>query len=336
MRIGQQGRRAVLLGTVLAGMSRADAGAQPIAGGRPIRLIVPFPPGGAIDILGRLLADRLTPVLGQSVVIENRSGAGGMIGGEAIAKAAPDGTTIGIVGVAVLCAAQFLYNRLPFNPQADLAPVTQISDGARLCVVNAETAAKRGWTDFRALIAWARANPEGVSMASSGVGTSSHLTIAAVNEAAGVRILHVPYRGGGPAINDLVAGRIDMMFDSPPALMPLIERGAVKPLAVSTRGRQFFVPDVPGMGEFADIGLGGLDVDTWNAVMAPAGTPATIIARLAEAVRIAAIRSDLTERLRPLGFRTVLSETPEALANLIRDDTPRWQRIVHASGAKLD
>ncbi len=173
-------------------------------------------------------------------------------------------------------------------------------------------------------------------MASSGVGTSSHLTIAAVNEAAGVQILHVPYRGGGPAINDLVAGRIDMMFDSPPGLMPLIERGAAKPLAVSTRGRQFFAPDVPGMGEFDDIGLGDLDVDTWNAVMVPAGTPAPIIAHLAQAIRVAAAQSDITEALRPLGFRTVLSDTPEALAKLIRDDAPRWQRIVHSSGVKLD
>ncbi|WP_458098407.1 Bug family tripartite tricarboxylate transporter substrate binding protein [Roseomonas sp. WA12] len=142
MMSGQHGRRSVLLGSVLAGMSSADVGAQPIAGGRPIRLIVPFLPGGAIDTLGRLLADRLMPVLGQSVVVENRSGAGGIIGSDAIAKAAPDGTTVGIVGVAVLCAAQFLYSRLPFNPQADLAPVTQISDGSRLCVVNAQTAAR--------------------------------------------------------------------------------------------------------------------------------------------------------------------------------------------------
>jgi tripartite-type tricarboxylate transporter receptor subunit TctC len=334
--VGKQGRRAILVGSVLAGAIATGAGAQPIAGGRPVRLIVPFPPGGAIDILGRLLADRLGPVLGQSVVIENRSGAGGMIGSDAIAKAPPDGTTIGIVGVAVLCAAEFLYTRLPFNPKTELAPVTQITDGARLCVVNAETAARRGWTDFRALITWAKAHPDEVSMASSGVGTSSHLTIAAVNQAAGVRILHVPYRGGGPAINDLVAGRIDMMFDSPPALMPLLERGAVKALAVSTRSRQFFVPDVPGMGEFADLGLGELDVDTWNAVMAPAGTPAPVIARLAEAIRIAATQSDLTERLRPLGFRTVLSDSPEVLARLIREDTPRWQNIVQASGAKLD
>ena len=173
-------------------------------------------------------------------------------------------------------------------------------------------------------------------MASSGVGTSSHLTIAAVNQAARVRILHVPYRGGEQAINDLVAGRIDMMFDSSPALMPLLERGAVKALAVSTRSRQFFVPDVPGMGGFADLGLGDLDADTWNAVMAPAGTPASVISRLAEAVRTAVTQTDLAERLRPLGFRAVLSEPPEAMARLIREDTPRWQNIVQASGVTLD
>ena len=329
-------RRTFLASSLLASCVTMEAGAQPIAGGRAMRLIVPFPPGGAIDILGRLLADRMAPVLGQSVVIENRSGAGGIIGSDAIAKAPADGTTIGIVGVAVLCAAEFLYTRMPFNPRTELAPITQITDGARLCVVNSETAARRGWTDFRALIAWARAHPDEVSMASSGVGTSSHLTIAAVNQAARVRILHVPYRGGGPAINDLVTGRIDMMFDSPPALMPLLERGAVKALAVSTRSRQFFLPDVPGMGEFADLGLGDLDVDTWNAVMAPAGTPAPVIARLADAVRIAVTQTDLAERLRPLGFRAVLSESAEALARLIREDTPRWQSIVQASGMTLD
>ncbi|MGG5807635.1 Bug family tripartite tricarboxylate transporter substrate binding protein [Falsiroseomonas sp. CW058] len=328
-------RRSLLMGAALAAGARA-AGAQPVAGGRTVRLVVPFPPGGAIDILGRLLADRLSPVLGQSVVVENRSGAGGVIGADAVAKAPPDGATLGIIGVAVLCAAPFLYARMPFDPLTDLAPVTQITDGSRLCVVNADTAARRGWTDFRALIHWARANPEGVTMGSSGAGTSSHLNIEAINQAAGVRILHVPYRGGGPAINDLVSGRIDMMFDSPPALMPLVERGAVKALAVSTRQRQFYVPDVPGMGEFADLGLGDLDVDTWNAIMAPPGTPAPVIARLLDAVRVAATGSDLPDRLRPLGFRTVLSDTPAALAALIRADTPRWQRLVQISGAKLD
>jgi tripartite-type tricarboxylate transporter receptor subunit TctC len=326
----------MLLGGALAALGAGGAAAQPIAGGRTVRLIVPFPPGGAIDILGRFLADRLSPVLGQSVVVENRSGAGGVIGADAVAKAPPDGTTLGIIGVAVLCAAPFLYTRMPFDVQADLAAVTQITDGSRLCVVNAATAARRGWTDFRALIAWAKANPDGVTMGSSGAGTSSHLNLEAINQAAGVRILHVPYRGGGPAINDLVSGQIDMMFDSPPALMPLVERGVVKAFAVSTRQRQFYVPDVPGMGEFADIGLGDIDVDTWNAIMAPAGTPAPVIARLAEAFRAVATQTDLPDRLRPLGFRTVLSDTPAALAQLIRADTPRWQRLVQLSGARLD
>lgn len=173
-------------------------------------------------------------------------------------------------------------------------------------------------------------------MGSSGTGTSSHLNIEAINRAAGVCILHVPYRGGGPAINDLVAGQIDMMFDSPPALMPLVEHGAVKALAVSTRQRQFYLPDVPGMGEFADLGLGDLDVDTWNAIIAPAGTPTPVLARLAEALRVVAAQSDLSVRLRPLGFRAVLSDTPAALAQLIRTDMPRWQHLVQISGAKLD
>lgn len=330
-----RGRRDWLLGAV-ASLAAGTAAAQPLAGGRTIRMIVPFPPGGAIDILGRLLADGLAPALGQTVVVENRSGAGGIIGADALAKATPDGTTIGIIGVAVLCAAPFLYARLPFDPQQDLAPVTQLTDGARLCVVNAETAARNGWTDFRALVAWARAHPEEIRMASSGTGTSSHLNLEAVNGAAGIRILHVPYRGGGPAINDLLSGQIDMMFDSPPGLMPHVRSGALKPLAVSTKRRQPFLPEVPGMGEFADLGLGDLDVDTWNALMVPAGTPAPVIRRISEAVRSVAARSEFAARLAPLGFGTVLSETPEVLAALIRADTPRWADFVRISGARLD
>ncbi|WP_200305990.1 Bug family tripartite tricarboxylate transporter substrate binding protein [Paracraurococcus ruber] len=328
------GRRSILAAGAL--LAAPGARAQPVAGGRPVRLIVPFPPGGAVDILGRLLADALPAALRQPVIVENRGGAGGNIGADAVAKAVPDGSTVGLIGVTTLCAAPFLYRSMAFDPQKDLAPIGQVVTGAVLCVVNAETAAKRGWADFAALIAWARAHPEEVRMGSSGTGTTSHLVIEAVSRATGARITHVPYRGGGPAINDLLAGTIDMMFDVMPALMPHVESGKFRALAVSSAGRLPILPAVPGMAEFAALGLGDLDVQSWNAVMAPVGTPEPAVVRLHAALREVAGDPAFVERLRPLGYTVMTSDSPAALAARIQGETPRWRRLVEISGARLD
>ncbi|WP_043339731.1 Bug family tripartite tricarboxylate transporter substrate binding protein [Belnapia moabensis] len=328
------GRRSIL--TTGATFLAVPALAQPIAGGRPIRLIVPFPPGGAVDILGRLIAERLGPAVGQTIVVENRGGAGGNIGADALAKSPPDGSTIGLASATTLCAAPFLYRSLAFDPQRDLAPVSNVTTGPVLCVVNAETAAKHGWSDFAALIAWSKAHPEQVTMGSSGTGTTSHLTIAAVTQATGARITHVPYRGGGPAISDLLAGTIDMMFDVMPALMPHVAAGRFKPLAVSSAERLPFLPDVPGMKDLAFLGLGEIDIQSWNAVMAAGATPVPLLLQLNEAVRRIAADPAFVERLRPLGYQVLTSESPGALAARIRAETPRWKRLVEISGAKLD
>ncbi|MBY0336737.1 MAG: tripartite tricarboxylate transporter substrate binding protein [Acetobacteraceae bacterium] len=320
---------------LLAGSAATLAGPA-LAQGRSIRLIVAFPPGGAVDILGRTLAERLSPVLGQTVVVENRGGAGGVIGANAIARGEHDGSVIGLIGATALCAVPFMTTRLPFDPRRDLAPVSLITDGALLCVVNAETARRHGWTGFRALIRWSRANPERVRMGSSGAGTSSHINIEAINHFAEARILHVPYRGGGPAINDLVAGNIDMMFDVMPALMPHVEAGRFLAFAVSSGPRLAVLPQVPGMADFADLGLGQHSAATWNAVMAPGGTPEPVIARLHRAVRTVGADPEVIERLRPLGYGAVTSETPAHLARLIARDTPVWQRLVEISGARLE
>ncbi|MBL6080247.1 tripartite tricarboxylate transporter substrate binding protein [Belnapia sp. T18] len=328
------GRRSIL--TAGATLLADPAFAQPVAGGRPLRLIVPFPPGGAIDILGRLIAERLGTLLAQTVVTENRGGAGGNIGADALAKSPSDGSAIGLIGATTLCAAPFLYKSLSFDPQRDLAPISNVTTGPVLCVVNADTAAKRGWSDFPALIAWSRAQPEQVTMGSSGTGTTSHLTIAAVNQATGARITHVPYRGGGPAISDLLAGTIDMMFDVMPALMPHVEAGRFRPLAVSSAERLPFLPDVPGMRDLAALGLGDLDIQSWNAMMAPGSTPAPVLAQLNETVRRIAADPAFVERLRPLGYQVLTSETPEALTARIQAETPRWKRLVEISGARLD
>jgi tripartite-type tricarboxylate transporter receptor subunit TctC len=328
------GRRTLL--SASAALAAGPVLAQPVAGGRTVRLIVPFPPGGAVDILGRLIADRLGPVLGQSVVVENRGGAGGLIGADAVAKGERDGSVIGIISVSTLAGARFMTRQMAFDPDRDLAPVNTVTNGALLCVVNAETARRRGWTGFRELVLWSRAHPEEVKMGSSGTGTNSHINISAVNAAAQARILHVPYRGGGPAINDLVAGTIDMMFDVMPALMPHVEAGRFLALAVSSKDRLSILPQVPGMGEFADLGLGEHDFTGWNAIMAPGGTPAPVIARLNQAISQVMREPQVAERLRPLGYTAYLQDGPAGLAALIEGEKPRWQRLVEVSGARLD
>jgi tripartite-type tricarboxylate transporter receptor subunit TctC len=326
-------RRAMLAASALLAM---PAQAQQIAGGRPIRLVVPFPPGGAVDLLGRILAERMQAVLGQNVVVENRGGAGGLIGADAVAKGDKDGSIIGLIGVTTLAAFPFMTARMPFDPVRDMSPVTQITDGALLCVVNAEAARRHGWTDFRTMIQWSRANPERVRMGSSGTGTSSHINIEAINRAANANILHVPYRGGGPAINDLVAGNIEMMFDVMPALMPHVEAGRFLAFAVSSNRPLGILPNIPGMGAFSDLGLGSHNVVTWNAIMAPSGVPDAAIARLHGAIRQIAADPAFVQRLAPLGYGTVTSETPAALAALIQAERPVWQRLVEVSGARLE
>jgi tripartite-type tricarboxylate transporter receptor subunit TctC len=329
-------RRNLLAGA--AGLAAAPrlAGAQPVAGGRPLRVIVPFPPGGAVDITSRLFAERLGPVLGQTVVVENRGGAGGLIGADALAKGEKDGSVLALISATTWCAAQFMHARMPFEPQRDLTPITQLTDGALLCVVNAQTAQQRGWTDFRALIRWSRANPEQARMGSSGSGTSSHLNISAINRFADAKILHVPYRGGGPAINDLLAGNIDMMFDVMPALMPHVESGKFKALAVSSADPLPMLPSVPGMRSFADLGLGDHSLVNWNVVTTAGGTPAPIVQRLFEAVQTVARQREFVERLAPLGYGIVLSDSPAAAGAMIREETPRWQRLVEISGARME
>jgi len=329
-------RRNLLLGAAALPLAAPAIAPAAKAQGRPLRIIVPFPPGGAVDLLGRILAERLPPVLGTGVVIENRGGAGGMIGADALAKGDKDGTVVGIISVTVLCAFPFMTTRLPFNPRTDFAPVTQISDGALLCVANADNARRNGWTDFRRMIAWSRANPEQLKMGSSGTGSNSHINIEAINAATGARILHVPYRGGGPAITDILSGTIDIMFDVMPALMPHVASGRFLPMAVSSNARLAILPDVPGMGDFADIGLGQHNMLTWNAIMAPGGTPPEHVNRLHTAFRTVASQPEFIERLKPLGYGTVTSETPAALGQLIERETPVWQRLVQVSGARLE
>jgi len=325
--------RRALLGAALAAPLAAPAVAQTWPS-RPVRIVVPFPPGGAVDITGRLLAERMQPLLGVSVVVENRGGAGGNLGGDLVAKAEPDGYTILLGTASILAANKFLYRRsMPFDPIRDLAPVTRVVTGTVLLVVNA----RRPWQTFAELVAAARANPGRISMGSSGTGTVSHLTLASINRAAGMDITHVPYRGGGPAIVDLVAGNVDMMFDVIPALMPHVREGRFRPLAVGSAQRVTYVPelrDVPGMAEV--LPQSGIDMQSWYAVNAPARTPAPVLARLHEVITRIARSDEFKGRMEPLGFTPVTDESPAAYGAYLAQQERMWQGLVEASGATLE
>ncbi|WP_431281881.1 Bug family tripartite tricarboxylate transporter substrate binding protein [Humitalea sp. 24SJ18S-53] len=312
----------------------AFARAQTAFPSRSLRIVVPFAPGGAVDITGRLLAEKLQPILGQSLVVDNRGGAGGNLGADVVAKGDKDGHTLLLSTASIMAANPFLYRRsMPFNPSRDLAPVTRVSTGTVLCVVNSD----RPYRTFAEMIAFARANPGKISMGSSGTGTVSHLTISAVSKFAGVDITHVPYRGGGPAITDLVSGTIDMMFDVMPALMPHVREGRFRPLAVGSAERVTYVPgleDVPGMREA--LPGSNIDMQSWYAINVAAGTPEDRIAILHRAI-VQVVRSDeFKARLQPLGFEPITDATPAAFGAYLTSQLSTWEKLVADSGATLD
>jgi tripartite-type tricarboxylate transporter receptor subunit TctC len=327
--------RRSLLAAPLALAMPAPLRAQDAFPDRPIRLVVPFPPGGAVDLTARVLAEMLPPLLnGQTIVVENRGGAGGNLGGDVVAKAAKDGHTLLLGTATILAANKFLFRRsMPFDPAADLAPVTRVTTGTVLLVVNAS----RPWRTFADLVAAAKAAPGRISMGSSGNGSVSHLTLVALNRAAGIEITHVPYRGGGPAIADLLAGTIDMMFDVIPALIPHVREGRLRALAVGSAQSIPYVPDlraVPGMATL--LPGSGIDMQSWYAVMAPSGTPPARIARLHGAIRQVAQSDAFRARMEPLGFAPVSDESPAAFATYFRAQEQVWRALVDASGATLD
>jgi len=325
-------RRTLLATPALLALPRP--GAAQAFPSRPLRIIVPFAPGGAVDITARLLGEKLQPILGVNVVIDNRGGAGGNIGADAVAKAEPDGHTILLGTATILAANKFLYRRsMPFDPVRDLAPITRVSTGTVLLVVNSQ----RPWRSFADLVAAAKAAPGRISMGSSGTGTVSHLTLSSINRAAGMDITHVPYRGGGPAITDLLAGSIDMMFDVIPALMPHVREGRFRPLAVGSAERVTFVPElreVPGMREL--LPNAGIDMQSWYAVSAPARTPAPVLARLHEVITQVAMSEDFRARLMPLGFEPVTDPSPSAFGTYMAQQEGVWRTLVELSGATLD
>jgi tripartite-type tricarboxylate transporter receptor subunit TctC len=299
-----------------------------------VRIVVPFPPAGAADITARLLGERMAPLLGQPVLVENRPGAGGNIAAEAVARSAPDGHTLFLGGATILCANKYLFrSAMPFDGLRDFAHVSRVSVGTTLLVVKAD----KPWRSFQDLVADAKRRPGQITAASSGLGTISHLTLSKTMRSAGIELAHVPYRGLAPGLNDLLAGTVDMLFDGIPALIPHVREGRLRALAVGSAKRVTYVPGleaVPGMAEL--LPDSGMDMEFWYCISAPAGTPPAAVQRLHEATVRAARTRDYGEKLLPLGFTAVTDDSPAAFTDFIRAQDPIWRDLVEVSGAKLD
>jgi len=295
---------------------------------KPVRIVVPYPAGTTPDIIGRTLAERLQKALGQPFVVENRSGAGGNIGAEAVAKAPPDGYTLLVGGNGPVAINKHLYKGLSFDPERDLAPISLLASAPQLLVVKADLKA----ADFKAFIERVRREPGKLSYASVGGGSASHLTMELLKSEAQLALVHVPYRGFPAAVTDMLAGNIDAMFAIAPAVLPHIRAGKMTPLAVTALQRTSMVPGVPSV---AELGLPQLESLAWNGFLAPAGTPASVISKLSAETVQAMGTSETREALGRLGF-DVIASTPVELARWIRVESEKWARVIRASGATAD
>jgi tripartite-type tricarboxylate transporter receptor subunit TctC len=293
---------------------------------RPVRIIVPFPPGGPYDIVARLIGPPLSERLGQPFIIDNRPGAGGNIGTEAVVRAPADGYTLLLVGVGSAINAT-LYDKLNFNFIRDIAPVAGISREPSVMVVHPSVPTKT----VPEFVAYAKANPGKINMASSGNGTGPHMVGELFKMMAGVNLVHVPYRGGGPALTDLLGGQVQVMFIALPASIESIKAGKVRALAVTTATRSEVLPDVPSVGDFVP----GYEASVWFGVGAPKATPAEIVEKLNKEINAGLADPNMKTRLADLGG-TVLAGSPADFGKLIAEETEKWGKVVKLSGAKLD
>lgn len=312
--------------TVLGIATSASAQAWPSR--KPITFISAFPPGGATDILARLLAQQLASKLGQNIVVDNKSGAGGVIGTDAVAKAAPDGYTFLLGNHSALASGLSLQEKIPYDAARDFAPITMVSQVTMALVVNKDVPV----TNFAELVALAKAQPGKLSVAIPSLGGVQHLVTEQLKKEAGLDITSVAYRGTAPAINDLLSGVLQLDLDSLPALLSHIKAGRLRPLFVADKQRSALLPDVPTVGE---VGLKDLAASTWFALVAPAKTPPEIIERMNREV-VAVLKSDeLRKALAAQGMDPIWS-TPEETSIFIRDEIDRWAKVVRETGVRAE
>ncbi len=290
---------------------------------RPVRVVAAYPAGGSIDIVARLVSQRLAESLGQPFIVENKAGAAGNIGTDFVAKAGPDGYTLLMGSAAAISSAPNVYAKLPYDPQKDLLPIVLVANQPNALIVRPGLAAN----NVKEFIALARANPGKLNYGSSGVGASQHMTAELFAMMTGVQITHVPYKGGAPAMTDLMSGQIDFMFDPVPTSIQVVRSGKVRALAVTSLRRSEVMPDLPSM---AEAGLEGFELRGWIGLLAPANTPRELVLRLNGEV-LKMLAGDLRGKLLELGL-DVAGGTPEQFAAFIREDIAKYGRIVKASG----
>ena len=311
--------------TALAPLAHAQAGDYP---NRPIKLIVPFAPGGSTDIVARLLADKMGQILGKAVVVDNKGGAGGSIGADAIAKSAPDGYTIGMATVSTHGANPAIYARLPYDPVKDFAPITNVMSVPSVFVVHPSVPAK----SMKEFVALAKAEPGKYSFATPGAGSLGHANMENFMNLAGIQLLHIPYKGSGQAITDALAGQVNAMTDNLPSMLPNIQSGKLRPLALLALKRSPMLPDVPTYGE---LGYPGMGDGGWFGLVAPAGTPKDIVAKLNAAAHKAMAMPDYLEKQKGISGES-MANTPEQFAKQIDAAIARYTAVAKRANIKLD
>jgi tripartite-type tricarboxylate transporter receptor subunit TctC len=295
---------------------------------KPLRLIVPFPPGGGNDILARAVGQRLSDIIGQQIIVDNRGGAGGLIGAELAAKAVPDGYTLFLASIGNLAFTPALHARLPYDPVRDFAPVTLLATSAFILVVNPSLPAK----SVKDLIALAKAKPGTLNYGSSGQGSSLHMTGEIFKLATGTDLVHVAYKGSAPALTDLMAGQVQIMFGTMPPTLPHVKTGKLRALGVSGARRTPAAPDVPTI---AEAGVPGFEVLNWYGIVAPGKTPAAIVQGLNRDLRAALKSPQMTESLGMQGLEAA-GDTPEKFGAFIKSEMAKYAKVVKAAGIRAE
>ncbi|HYG44299.1 MAG TPA: tripartite tricarboxylate transporter substrate binding protein BugE [Bordetella sp.] len=326
-------RRHVILGLSLAAVLAAPltagiAQAQDAYPTKPIRLVVPFPPGGTTDIVGRLFADKLSQALGQTVVVENKAGAGGSIGSAQVASSNPDGYTLGIATVSTHGINPAIYHNLPFDAEKDFTPISNLAAVPNIMVINPKVPAK----NISEFIVLAKKEPGKFAYASAGNGSVSHMMGELFKMASGTDLIHVPYRGVGPALNDTLAGQVDVLYDNLPSSLPHVQAGKLVALAVASPKRVAALPDVP---TFAEVGLAPVNDSSWFGLIGPANLPKPILEKLHAAVVKVSADPAVVQRLENLGASPV-ANTPEEYAQQISAEIAKNKRIAKEANVKID
>ncbi|MGN8004500.1 Bug family tripartite tricarboxylate transporter substrate binding protein [Acidovorax sp. 22279] len=319
---------AAFLGLATVAVPHGAAQAQTAYPAKAIRLIVPFPPGGGTDMIARAVAQKMADQNKWSVIVDNRPGAGGNLGVDAVAKSDPDGYTLVMGQTSNLAINPTLYKKLPYDPLKDLAPVALVSSSPIVMAVPVNSRFKT----FADVVAASKGKPDALTLGYSGNGTVAHLAGELAENAAGIQLRHIPYKGAAQAMTDLMGGQIDLYMSSVPTLLGHVRNGKLKVIAITSAQRSAQLPDVPTL---AESGFKGFEAVTWFGVLAPAGTPAAIVAQLNKAINQALKQPDVADKLRSEGG-DILGGTSEQFAALLRTEVPRWSKIVKDSGASLD